>query len=123
MEANRDPVETRMVERSQFVYGLETILSSIASKEPLFPGCRSAFIRFYFHPFPGEGHRRVHVVKQGQRKRNWVGVQCTACVAYAKQAYIGYKIEKNARGIQSEMPKRKGTRRVGLVESITSNGE
>ncbi len=29
-------------------------------------------------------------------RRDWVGVQCTACDAYALQAYIGYKIEKNA---------------------------
>lgn len=29
-------------------------------------------------------------------RRDWVGVQSTACLAYALQAYIGYKIEKNA---------------------------
>ena len=29
-------------------------------------------------------------------RRDWVGVKCTACLAYALQAYIGYKIEKNA---------------------------
>jgi hypothetical protein len=55
-----------------------------------------------------------------------------ACVAYAKQAYIGYKIEKNARGIPSEMPKIKGTRgRIKIKgtrgrideESITKNHE
>ncbi|MCD7450453.1 hypothetical protein HAX54_006519 [Datura stramonium] len=27
---------------------------------------------------------------------DWVGVQSTACLACALQAYIGYKIEKNA---------------------------
>ena len=47
----------------------------------------------------------------------WCSVYRTeACVAYAKQAYIGYKIEKNEK---HKKPKKKGTRGRIDKESIT----
>ncbi|MCE3216518.1 hypothetical protein HAX54_006770, partial [Datura stramonium] len=53
-------------------------------------------------------------------RRDWVGVQSTTCLAYALQAYIGYKIKKNALdgcpGIEKEgrLKRRKAMRRYHL---------
>ena len=48
---------------------------------------------------PGKASVHVRVRKRCSClyfHRDWLSVQCTACLAYAKKAGTGYKIEKNA---------------------------